>query len=422
MPIEIINSLIFNGPESIPKYESLKRYGIPLFVLGILKYYFKGKSNTWERHMHGHVVIITGGTSGIGEEIVNELAYKKAQIILLVKNVLDSWLIEKIEELREKSQNLMIYAEECDLGSLHSIRKFATKWLDNQTPRRLDAIICCASELVLKGSPKEFTSDKVEKQIGINYLGHYHLIDLLSPSIRSQPPDRDVRICIATCSSHVMGEIDMSDLLWENKPYPENKPWYVYGTSKLLLGLFVKEYQRQINNYIRNDKLPCNVKINLINPGITRTPSMRRFLSIGTIIGLIIYIMLYPIMFTFIKNSNQGAQSFFFCLFSPLILKSKGGEWIQNCKFKKEKKKEYNDHELQKKVFNETAKLLKVIEKNSVIERKKKEMRDKKKKKDSKDTSNNLEKSFTSYPTLNKNFLNASKTFADKLKDLEKKG
>lgn len=174
--------------------------------------------------------------------------------------------------------------------------------------------------------------DGIESQIGINYLAHFHLLTLLGPSLRVQPPDRDVRVLIANCSSQNLGDVDMNDLLWQNKQYPKNQPWKVYGTSKLLLGLFAKEYQRHLMAYERKDQTPCNVRINMVNPGLVRTPSTRRFISMGTIWGLLLYLIMFPIWWLFLKIGSQGAQSFYFALFAPFLMKLEGGNLIQECK------------------------------------------------------------------------------------------
>ena len=249
---------MFDGPEVIPYWDQIKEYGptvLPiLLTLAGAKYYFHGATNTWERDMHGKVFMITGGTSGIGAQIAYELGQRGAQLILLTRRTNDQWVAEYIEDLRDKTNNGLIYAEECDLSSLYSIRKFATRWLDNQPPRRLDGVICCAAECIPRGKSRQITMDGVERQIGINYLAHFHLLTLLGPSLRVQPPDRDVRVLIATCSSQNLGDVDLNDLLWSNKRYPATQPWKVYGTSKLLLGLFAKEYQRQLMGYERKDK------------------------------------------------------------------------------------------------------------------------------------------------------------------------
>lgn len=372
MPIDIIQSAVANGAaETIPGWEYIKQYGPVVLGLGATKYYFRGTVNTWERDMHGKVYMVTGGTSGMGAEIVRELATKGAQIILLVRSIEDSWLTEYVDDLRDSTDNFMIYAEECNLDSLYSIRKFATRWLDNKPPRRLDGIICLAADSIPMGKPRQITEEGVEKQLGINYLSHYHLLTLLAPALRSQPPDRDVRVLLASCASQSLGQIDPEDILYEHKRYEPNKSYKYYGTSKLLLGLFGKEFQRRCNQYERKDNMPCNVKINMVNPGMMRTPSTRRFLSMGTIWGLMLYLLMYPIWFLFLKNGYEGQQSFLFALWGPAFLQIDGGQFIQECKITTPSRKEFQDQELQKKLFEGTELVINRLEKQSAIERKK---------------------------------------------------
>lgn len=373
MPVDIISNVLVNGVETIPHWEAIRTYAPIVIGIGTLKYYFRGAMSTWERDMHGKVYLVTGGTSGMGAEVVRSLAERGAQIVLLVRSIEDSWLVEHIDDLRNATNNFMIYAEQCDLSSLYSVRKFATKWLDNKPPRRLDGVICCAAETLPRGKPRQLTQEGVESQIGINYLAHYHLINLLSPSIRSQPPDRDVRVIFVTCSSQSLGEVDLNDLLWESKKYPQQLPWRVYGTSKLMLGLFSKEYQKRVDQYERKDKAPCNVKVNIVNPGLMRSPSTRRFLSMGSVWGLLLYLVMYPLYWIVFKNTYEGAQSIFFALWAPILLQEPGGNLIQECKIITPARYEYQDEELQAKVFDKTDDLITKLEKKSAIERKKQE-------------------------------------------------
>lgn len=371
MPIDIVSSAIFDGPETIPGWSYLKSYGPPALLAAGVKYYFGGISNTFTRDVHGRVYIITGGTSGVGASVAYDLALKGAQLILLSRSTDDSWTVDFVEDLRERTNNFMIYAEQCDLNSLHSVRLFATKWLDNQPPRRLDGVICCAADCIPMGKPRQISVDGVEKQLAINYLAHYHLLTLLKPALHVQPPDRDVRVVLTTCSSQALADIDTSDLLWERRRYPTNKPWSVYGTSKLMLGMFGRLFQRQLLEYERKDKAPCNIKVSMVNPGIMRSASTRRFISMGTLWGLLVYLILYPIWFLFFKNARQGAQSLLFGLFAPVLAAQDGGNVIQECRIVTKGRREYMNEELQDAVFKKTGELIEKLEKLSAIERKK---------------------------------------------------
>jgi len=96
--------------------------------------------------MHGKVVLITGGTSGVGEAVLKDLATRGAQIVLLTQHALgDPFLVDFIDDTRAETNNQLITAEQVDLSSLHSVRQFATKWIDNAPPRRLDMVVLCAN-------------------------------------------------------------------------------------------------------------------------------------------------------------------------------------------------------------------------------------------------------------------------------------
>lgn len=373
MPIDIVSSVFLDGPQSIPGWDYIKNYGPPLIAAGAIKYYFGGSSNTFDRLLHGRVYIITGGTTGLGAVMAYELASKGAQVIILTRSTDDAWTVEFIEDLREKTNNFMVYVEHCDLNSLHSVRLFATKWLDNSPPRRLDGVVCCASECIPRGKARKTSVDGVETQLAVNYFAHYHLLTLLKPAFHVQPPDRDVRIVLTTCSTQAAGMVDKDDLLWEKRKYEVLKPWLVYGTSKLLLGMFGRLFQRKLLEYERKDNEPCNIKVSIVNPGIMRSPSTRRFISMGTIWGLLIYVILYPIWFLFFKSPLQGAQSLLFAIYAPMLGAADGGNLVQECKIATNPKPEYADNALQDSIYEETAKIIEELEKLSAIERKKME-------------------------------------------------
>ncbi|OBA22561.1 NAD(P)-binding protein [Metschnikowia bicuspidata var. bicuspidata NRRL YB-4993] len=373
MPIDIISTAVFDGPEAIPGWLVLRTVVPALAGLLAVKWYFGGNSNPWKRELHGKVYIVTGGTAGLGAATVYELATKGAQVILLCRALDDPFTVDFIDDMREKTNNFMIYAEQCDLLLLHSVRLFATKWLDNQPPRRLDGVVCCASETIPKGRPRLVSVDGVELQTAVNYLLHFHLLTLLRPALHVQPADRDVRVVVVTCALQAMGQVAPDDLLWERRAYPAGQPWLVYGTSKLLVGMFARLLQRGLNGYERPDKAPCNVRVCAVNPGLMRTPATRRFLSMGSVWGLLVYVLLFPVWFVFFKTAWQGCQSVLFALLSPVLGAQDGGNVIQECRIVTKARREYYDYELQDAVFAETERLIARLEKLSAAERKKQE-------------------------------------------------
>ena len=254
------------------------------------------------------LTLFQGGTSGIGAKVAEQLAEQGAQIVLLVRDHTDPWTIEFIEQLRDRTENPLIYAETCDLDSLLSIREFATKWINTTPPRRLDMVICNAGVLAPPFSQPRETSDGIEWHWGINYLGHYHLLNLLSPAIRVQPLDRDVRIIFTTCALYAVGKLDDA--------VSEVSSWKAFGASKLALMMTAQDLQTQFKKSDRGGV--TNIRVYCVDPGLVRTPLLRGFLSMGSVWGLLLYLIMWPIWYLILKSPLEGAQTVLHCAMTPV--------------------------------------------------------------------------------------------------------
>lgn len=264
--------------------------------------------------------------------MVEDLASRGTQLILLVKDANDIFTVDYIEDLRERYNNQLIYAEQCDLANLYSVREFATKFIDNSPPRRLDMVVCCAGLMAPPSTPRTATKDGVEAHLGVNYLAHFHLLNLLSPVVRVQPPDRDVRVILATCSSYIFGELDLNDLQFLRRTYPSSRPWKCYGAAKMAVMIFGIELQRRMHAYKRPDGEKTNVKVYNVDPGMARTPGARRWLSLGTLWGLALYLVTWPLWWLTLKSGDAAAQSFLAAAMSRDYADGEGGKLIKECK------------------------------------------------------------------------------------------
>ena len=238
--------------------------------------------------------------------MVQELATRGAQIILLSHHSqTDPFLVDYIEDMRTVTNNELIYAEQVDLSSLHSIRLFATKWVDNAPPRRLDMIILCANIMTPSFSKGQITVDGLEAEWMINYLGTFHLLSILSPAVRAQPPDRDVRILFSTCSSYIGGKLDYKSTEKATKSGSSS-----YARSKLAVMTFAHAFQKHLDAYKRPDNQINNARALIVDPGYSRTPGTRRWLSGGLVWGLLVYLATWPLWWLILKSPEQGAQSY----------------------------------------------------------------------------------------------------------------
>jgi NAD(P)-dependent dehydrogenase (short-subunit alcohol dehydrogenase family) len=177
-------------------------------------------------------------------------------------------------------------------------------------------IICNAGVLGSPFKPPQTTIDGIERHWGVNYLAHYHLLNLMSPAIRAQPPDRDVRIIFTTCALYAIGKTDLLP----------TQPWKALGTSKLALMMTAQDLQRQFDTYQRPDKAINNIRCFCVDPGLVRTPMFRGFLSFGSIWGLLVYLIMWPIWFILLKSAWEGAQTILHCAMSPIAYDKRGEE------------------------------------------------------------------------------------------------
>jgi NAD(P)-dependent dehydrogenase (short-subunit alcohol dehydrogenase family) len=169
----------------------------------------------------GRVAIVTGGGSGIGLEAARALAAKGASVTLAVRDV---------ERGRRAASTISGVARvnHLDLASLQSVRAFAST-----ITGPVDYLINNAGTMT--GS-RQTTEDGFEMQLGVNYLGHFALTNLLLDRITA-------RVVTITSTAYARAAIEFDDLQWQTRPY---RPFGAYGQSKLAGLLFAAELQRRL--------------------------------------------------------------------------------------------------------------------------------------------------------------------------------
>ena len=80
--------------------------------------------------LSGKVALVTGGSSGLGEETARALAAAGAQVILTVRDVPKGQAVAAA--IRQSTGNARVEVEELELGTLANIRAFANRFLSRQ--------------------------------------------------------------------------------------------------------------------------------------------------------------------------------------------------------------------------------------------------------------------------------------------------
>lgn len=183
--------------------------------------------------MHDQTVVVTGANSGLGYEATKAFARKGARVILACRSV-DRGK-DAVRSIREGIPNASLAVGKLDLASLESIRRFAEKLLEEDTP--IDILCNNAGVMAI---PRTETEDGFETQFGVNHLGHFALTGLLLDRIRDT--DGESRIVTHSSGVHERGAIDFDDLHSEQS-YDK---WDAYAQSKLANLLFAYELDRRL--------------------------------------------------------------------------------------------------------------------------------------------------------------------------------
>lgn len=266
-----------------------------------------------------------------------------------------------------------------DLASLHSIRLFATKWVDNAPPRRLDTIILCANVMTPAFGTSKATMDGLEEEWAVNYLANFHLLGILSPAIRAQPPDRDVRILFSTCSSYIGAVMKLTETESKTKSGSTS-----FARSKLALMAFAMAFQSHLDAYTRPDKQPNQARAFIVDPGFCRTPGTRRWLTGGSLWGLLLYLLMWPFWWLVLKSPEQGAQSYLLAAMEAEFGRGAGGKMIKECSEMQVLRSDVKDEKVAKQLWEFSDNQIERLEKEGAVKRalakKEKEASDKKEK------------------------------------------
>jgi NAD(P)-dependent dehydrogenase (short-subunit alcohol dehydrogenase family) len=264
-----------------------------------------------EDSMKGKIVLITGATSGIGEETALGLAKMGATIVLVGRSreKLDRVAISIASATGNRTIDTMV----CDLTSMENVRKLASDFRHKY--HRLDVLINNAGEIV---SERRTTVDGFEYTLALDHLSHFLLTMLLVNLIEASAPARIINV---SSSAHLFGRIDFEDLMGEKK----YKPMKAYGQAKLANLLFTHELAGRL--------VGTGVTANAVHPGAVRTNfgkgmkgRWRIFLWLGS---------------PFLIDAEEGAETSIFVASSPEVEGITGKYFVK----KKEKRSSKRSHD-----------------------------------------------------------------------------
>lgn len=196
------------------------------------------------------VILISGATGGMGEEIAKLLSKEGCKLALFARRE------KKLKEISNKvchDKTECIY-QKCDVKNREDVKRaveFAYKKFS-----RIDIAILTAGILV-PNPIQTFDSSIIKNSMEINFLGYVYFIEYLLPIMKSQKS----------------GTIAATSTLPDRRGVPG---WGAYGASKAAVSWLMESLRAEA-------KQKYNINIITIKPGSVQTPMIKGYYRHGAI-------------------------------------------------------------------------------------------------------------------------------------------
>ncbi|WP_268912919.1 SDR family NAD(P)-dependent oxidoreductase [Lentilactobacillus sp. SPB1-3] len=199
----------------------------------------------------GKIVVITGGTSGVGYEDAKAFAMKNAMIHILAHNLEKGQ--KAIAELKHETGNQNIFFHSVNLMSITAIKEFAKKLLE--TTPKIDVLINNAG--IMMPAQARLSEDGLESMWATNYFGGFTLTMSLLPALKKSTHARVVNL---TSLATGKPEIDLDNL--DGHDY---NAWKVYIATKMAQAMI----SRKLNSIFQEQNI--SVTVLAASPGLAAT-------------------------------------------------------------------------------------------------------------------------------------------------------
>jgi retinol dehydrogenase-14 len=238
--------------------------------------------------MTGKVVLVTGGTGGIGKATAIGLAALGARVGITGRDLTRAERVAA--EIRTASGNPAVDPFAADMSSQAEVRRLAVAVLDAYP--RLNVLVNNVGGF---WAHRHLTVDGLELTFAVNHLASFLLTNLLLDRLKASAPAR-----VVTVSSHVQaeGRIDFDDLQGAR----DYSGQAAYSQSKLANVMFANELARRLEG--------SHVTATSLHPGFVRT-------DFGAEDQAWFFSIISHAVRPFLKTPAQGARSSIYLASSP---------------------------------------------------------------------------------------------------------
>jgi NAD(P)-dependent dehydrogenase (short-subunit alcohol dehydrogenase family) len=249
--------------------------------------------------MMGKTVVITGGTSGIGEVAAIALAKMGARIVLIARD--EARGEATLRRLREAVPGIAHALYYADLLRLAEAKRVASDVATHEP--RIDVLINNAGALF---GARQLTPDALERTFALNHMAYFVVTEDLRERLVASAP---ARIINTASGAHRGATLDLDDLQSE-KDFGGMK---AYRRSKLCNILFTRELARRLDG--------TNVTANCVRPGFIATRFGDQSGGLSS--------LFFRFAKLFAKSSEKGAETLIYLASSPSVAEVTGKYFYQ---------------------------------------------------------------------------------------------
>lgn len=273
--------------------------------------------------MDGKVVLITGGTSGIGKAAAKTLAGLGAEVAVTGRSKERGE--SAVEEIRGESGRVSLLL--ADLAVQAEVRRLAVEF--EASHDKLDVLINNAGVILDR---RIETPEGIEMTLAVNHLAPFLLTNLLLDLLKKSAPSRIITV---TSAAERFGKMDLDDLQSERR----YRAFPVYGKSKLANIMFTYELAERLEG--------TGVTANCVHPGSVNTNFGENNRSPMT--------LLFRLFKPFMRSPEQGADTIVYLAASSQV-QGMTGKYLSDRKVMTSSEETY-DESLRKKLWEASEEL-----------------------------------------------------------------
>lgn len=266
------------------------------------------------------VILITGGTAGLGAESARVLHKTGAKIFIMGRDGTKGRRVAQ-DILAANPDYPPVDVIEMDHNSLQSVRNGAAEFL-TRSGGKLNVLMTNAGVVA---SPVNKTQDGFEAVFGVNYLAPFLLVQLLQPAlVASSTPAFHSRLVVVSSAGHRANNVDPDNYNLAGDGYNASK---AYAQSKTAAILMANEFERRYGHRGAHGLS--------LNPGVIMGTEISRGLPGTSASRREQYYRMEPLLAKWEKNVEQGAATqVWACVATEL--EGKGGLYLDDVQVARE--------------------------------------------------------------------------------------